>query len=343
MNQSSSLNALPTRDYWYDNAKAVLIILVVVGHLATTDISPQYDWVDGIAKFIYFFHMPVFMAISGRFSRGRINRKDYGKAITHLLIPYLILQTGMLLLRSAVNADTSDFSYLAPEFGLWYIFALFLYSVVTPKLSRFRFLMPVSLVVAMGVAFLPAALFGAFHRAVTFYPFFLFGYYTSSCSFSFCRKTWFRCLSAVFFLGLLGFSITFHSQLRMDLFTLDVIFRDISGSTFWVITKYFCHYAGAFIYFFAFMGIIPCRKTFFSYVGVYSLYVYALHLFITLIIRKVFAPVPLPSNGWAILYLLSGVLLAFLLASPPVRRFTRPFIEPKVDFSCIAGLFQKKQ
>lgn len=332
MSQNSSLNKLSARDYWYDNAKAVLIVLVVVGHLATTDISPERDWVDGFAKFIYFFHMPVFMVISGRFSKGRIDRKDYGKAITHLLIPYLFLQTGMLLLRSAVNANTSDFSYLSPLFGLWYLFALFLYSVITPKLSRLRFLMPIALVVAVGVAFLPSSLFGAFHRTVTFYPFFLFGYYTSSYTFSFCRKKWFRCLSAIFLIALLCFTVRFTSNLRMDLFTLNVAIRDISGNKFWVTAEYFCHYAAAFICFFAFMGIMPGKKTFFSYMGVYSLYIYALHLFVVLFIRKVLVPIPLSDNVWVVLYLLSGVVLAFLLSSRPVRWLTRPFIEPKVNF-----------
>ena len=62
--------SIKTRDYWFDNAKALLIISVVVGHFATSSQINGQEWVNDIAKFIYFFHMPVFMMISGRFFPG---------------------------------------------------------------------------------------------------------------------------------------------------------------------------------------------------------------------------------------------------------------------------------
>ena len=51
------------RDFWFDNAKAILITLVVIGHLATSVMTFQPVWVEVVGKFIYFFHMPVFMMI----------------------------------------------------------------------------------------------------------------------------------------------------------------------------------------------------------------------------------------------------------------------------------------
>lgn len=332
------------RDSWYDNAKAILILSVVIGHLATGDISPERDWVNSFGKFIYFFHMPVFMMISGRFSRGRVDRKEYGKAVVHLLIPYLILQTGMILLYSAMDIKTSGFSYLSPLFGLWYLFVLFLYSVISPQLCRFRFLFPVSILAAIAAAFLPSPLFGGFQRAVMFYPFFLFGYYTSSCSFAFCKKVWFRCISVLFFAALLLFMMFFGPSLRMDLFTLKTVIADIDGSNHWLIAlEYLLHYAGSFVCFFAIMGISPTRKTFFSYVGVYSVYVYALHLFFIVWLRYVTPAIPLPGKGWVLLYLAAGIPLTLLLASKPVRRIFRPFIEPKVNFQRLLETLPLKQ
>ena len=52
------------RDPWLDNAKAGLIILVVVGHMVSTPRLnfPTFEW---IYDFINFFHMPAFLVISG--------------------------------------------------------------------------------------------------------------------------------------------------------------------------------------------------------------------------------------------------------------------------------------
>lgn len=43
--------ALKARDYWFDNAKALLILSVVVGHFATSSQINRQEWVNDIAKF----------------------------------------------------------------------------------------------------------------------------------------------------------------------------------------------------------------------------------------------------------------------------------------------------
>ena len=56
------------RDYWFDNAKAFLVITVVIGHLIETIINQTeftgaYSWMQTIYLSIYTFHMPVFLII----------------------------------------------------------------------------------------------------------------------------------------------------------------------------------------------------------------------------------------------------------------------------------------
>lgn len=53
---------LRQRNYVIDFAKAIAIILVVIGHWYPAD-SPA--WWIGIRDVIYSFHMPLFMAASG--------------------------------------------------------------------------------------------------------------------------------------------------------------------------------------------------------------------------------------------------------------------------------------
>ncbi|MFI3318918.1 MAG: acyltransferase family protein [Rikenellaceae bacterium] len=51
-----------TRNYAIDIAKAICIILVVIGHYQPSN-SPQ--WYLAIVNIIYSFHMPLFMFASG--------------------------------------------------------------------------------------------------------------------------------------------------------------------------------------------------------------------------------------------------------------------------------------
>lgn len=318
--------ALKARDYWFDNAKAFLILSVVVGHFATSSQINGQEWVNDIAKFIYFFHMPVFMIISGRFSRGRVDRKETEKAICQLLLPYGTLQLFMLLLNSFLGSTVSAKSIFSPQFGLWYFLTLFIYIIITPYLKKWRFLFPAAFLCAIGVFFLSDPLPYGIQRMVSFYPFFLFGYYTASYSFSFCQKTWFRLLSVLSLLGLFVFMQWKGTSIRTDLFTLKEVVWDIKGSGFLLSTEYGIHYVLSFLCFFLIMGISPRKKTFFSYVGTHSVYAYGLHLFLIVYLRATMEPVS--GRLAAGLWLLAGIPLTFLLTSPPVRWLFRFFLEP---------------
>ena len=56
------------RDYYFDNLKAVLIFLVVLGHF----LLPIYDdaFLVVLKRLIYVFHMPLFVFVSGYFSKN---------------------------------------------------------------------------------------------------------------------------------------------------------------------------------------------------------------------------------------------------------------------------------
>ncbi|QCC78190.1 hypothetical protein [Nocardioides daphniae] len=51
------------RDPWIDNAKTVLVTLVVVGHFLT--IAPESAPAAHVYDFLYLFHIPAFVLVSG--------------------------------------------------------------------------------------------------------------------------------------------------------------------------------------------------------------------------------------------------------------------------------------
>ena len=68
------------RIYRYDNVKAVLIFLVVVGHM-TTDYAPDSWMVRWITVWIFSFHMPAFVLVSGILHKRYVTEEQAASGI----------------------------------------------------------------------------------------------------------------------------------------------------------------------------------------------------------------------------------------------------------------------
>jgi len=63
-----------SRDEFYDIIKGYAIFLVVLGHVIQ---NFGLDWQsNGLELFIYSFHMPLFMAVSGHFFISSVDKKS---------------------------------------------------------------------------------------------------------------------------------------------------------------------------------------------------------------------------------------------------------------------------
>lgn len=72
----------PGRDHQFDNIRLILIFFVIFGHLI------EYFAAGGILyRWIYSFHMPVFIFVSGYFAKF-----DPKKIVCNILVPYVLLQ-----------------------------------------------------------------------------------------------------------------------------------------------------------------------------------------------------------------------------------------------------------
>jgi len=130
---------------YLDIAKAICIILVVIGHYCP-DNSP--DWWVNINKVIYTFHMPLFMFASGYIYIATKKDETYWsfvlRKIKRLLVPYfttsvLVVAVKLLMQDNAyVQNPVTMISFLKifylPEAGffLWFIWALWWMFVIVP-------------------------------------------------------------------------------------------------------------------------------------------------------------------------------------------------------------------
>ena len=77
------------RDYFFDNARAVLIFLVVLGHMIQPYTS-ESNYMLALYLVIYSFHMPTFLFISGYFAK-HLDKPNYLENVAKkLLAPYAI-------------------------------------------------------------------------------------------------------------------------------------------------------------------------------------------------------------------------------------------------------------
>lgn len=163
------------RDAYWDTLKAVLIVLVVLGHTGT---MLGNNWLS----IIYAFHMPLFIFISGYFSRKK-PFQDFWKGYKKLIILYVVFNTAYIALDLVTGTSISWGRLLVPSFAMWYILSLLYWRAILQfsptKLIDGHAKLVIGLVFILSVfaGFVPLSTQMSFQRAFAFMPFFFLGYY----------------------------------------------------------------------------------------------------------------------------------------------------------------------
>ena len=193
---------MKSRIYKYDNVKAILIFLVVVGHLTTDYVSTSHG-IRWFTLWIYTFHMPAFIFISGLMHKHYITEEQAALGIrgtTKLrwdkVVGFLLCAYGLKLFIHVVRylIGSHPTFYWLTEPGIpWYLIVLAEYEVL---LYLFR---KVDWKVMLVGAFALSAIIGYFpavgdflslSRMVNFLPIFLLGYYVDAAKLiEFSKKT----------------------------------------------------------------------------------------------------------------------------------------------------------
>ncbi|MCD8365289.1 MAG: acyltransferase family protein, partial [Clostridiales bacterium] len=87
------------RDFHFDNIKAVLIFLVVLGHVFRNLGANGDEYL--VYKIIYSFHMPAFLFISGYFMK--YNPKKFFAGLVPLYLLFQTIQTLEHMLLAFAN------------------------------------------------------------------------------------------------------------------------------------------------------------------------------------------------------------------------------------------------
>lgn len=158
------------RSCYWDNIKGLLILLTVFAHILY-QLQYKSDTIDSTVDFIYMFHMPAFVFVSGYFGKSDNSRSF--RSIIKLVVLFFIF-------NSIMGFIYGFSSLLKPVYSYWYLAALIVWRLTAHHIAKFRYTNLVLFAVALFAGFFSDIdnTFAA-ARIIGFYPFYMAGYLLS--------------------------------------------------------------------------------------------------------------------------------------------------------------------
>ena len=161
------------RNIRLDSLKGFLIILVILGHIPG-DYNLKY--------FIYVFHMPLFVLLSGYFTKTPSDLKGLWYSLKGIAKPLILFQVIYVSLDYVIFERIEIASIITPFWILWYLMSLILWRIFTFLFQKpihndpFLFFL-VAIMIALFSGYCPIRNPFSLQRTLNFFPFFLAGLY----------------------------------------------------------------------------------------------------------------------------------------------------------------------
>jgi len=136
------------RDYGIDWLRAFAIVLMVIGHSIQYSLVTDFDS-NLLFRFIYSFHMPLFIFISGYLAHSGYNHGFLWKRVRLLIVPFLVWMVLYAFYYRRLDLQQGNWAILPSYYwdviqfpgkgGLWFLWALFLIDVVYHLLQKTKY------------------------------------------------------------------------------------------------------------------------------------------------------------------------------------------------------------
>ncbi|GIH27485.1 membrane protein [Acrocarpospora phusangensis] len=319
--------AAKERDPFLDNAKFLAIVMVVAGHLIEDlrDVQAAH----ALYFFVYLFHMPLFIVISGYLSRN-FRALRARKLITSLAVPYVIFELAYSLPRYFLYGKL-EITLLDPYFLTWFLMSLFLWRLSTPLWFQVRWPLAVAVGISLlsGMNPLPDEL--SMNRTMGLLPFYVLGLMLKPEHFQLLKRRWVRITGAVVLVVGLGVAFAVHRGVKTEWIRWrhangQIGVDDLTGSAI----RLALLVVGALLVA-AFLAVTTSRRTWFTALGAVTIYAYLLHGFAVKVIER-FHDYLVNPLGVALM-LVVAVGLTAVLCTPFVRKLTRWAVEPDMSWA----------
>lgn len=319
-----------SRSKYFDNAKFILIFLVVFGHV----ISPYKDQdkvLFTLYSVIFLFHMPAFILISGYFAKGYKNKGYLRKAFQKILIPYFIFQIIYSIFYFLAGKEkTLEFDLFQPHWSLWFLLSLFFWNLLLYVFARLKWAgLFIAVLLGIGIGYFEdVGSFMSISRTFVFFPYFLLGFLLNGDHLRRVIGARFAVPAGVviIIMTFLFFGLSFP-QNAVPWLLGDTSYAHMGGMQFSDGLLRALQYILTLVVVFSFLPLIPSNQYRITKIGERTLYVYLFHGFIIKSIQSI-----LPSSfSENYLFLIAfSFIVCMVLGSYMIKKYTRPLVELKI-------------
>jgi fucose 4-O-acetylase-like acetyltransferase len=316
------------RDPWFDNAKFALVTLVVIGH--TWTLLPKTTTDNWLYDFLYAWHVPAFVLITGYLSRS-FDWTDarMGNLFRTVVVPYVLFEALLAAFRIFVGHEKLNDIWADPHWPMWYLAALFFWRMLTPVFKRIPLAIPVAVVVSL-VAGISAGDTLDLARVLGLLPFFVIGLRMREEHFDRLHATWVRVTGLVVLVGIFVAARFTDQLISTEWLYYRARYDELEPNNLHAMLIRLALIGVGTLGALAFLSLVPPRHTWFSQLGAATLVVYLFHGFV------VKSAEYLHFQGWAVDHAVASLLLstalAFLLAValslPRVAGFLNHAVDP---------------
>lgn len=318
------------RDPYLDNVKFVLIALVATGHSLVPTLSAHSA--KSAYIFIYMFHMPAFVLISGYLGRNFWNSNaKINKLVDTLIIPYVVVEIGYALLRYGLGQKWT-LTIIDPAWLNWYLLALVLWRISTPIWTRMRQPLLVAVVIYMMAGFSEIGGDFSIDRFFGLLPFYVLGLLLKPEHFDLLKPTWVRIVGGLTLVGAAGVAIFIAPHVKLAPVYYRYSFKGMDMSWWMGLGVRGAVLIAGMIMTFALLAVIPRRETWFSDLGTRTLYAYLLHGVVVLIAKdQHWLSFPWLHGPLGVMAIASSALaLVIVLCLPETRTLFKWMLEPRL-------------
>ena len=262
------------RDYSFDNMKVLLILLVVFGH-ALEEFGTK-GTLGLIRAMIYSFHMPLFVFISGYFSKSDAKPEKLFKTT---LLPFMIFNTAWLIYQgNAIN----KINFFKPQYVFWYLMSLFFWRVSIKYMDKIRGIVILSFIVGLYCGCVTEAdRFLSISRTLCFFPYFVLGYKCREEIVDKLRKIPKLCglLSMISAFGIIAY-LNISNIMPVKMYELIQAYKATELTNMQGMILRGTTYITALMLIFAIINLMPDKEYFFTAYGKRTLCIYVLSSFV---------------------------------------------------------------
>lgn len=321
---------------YLDNARYWVMLLVVIGHTLTQFVA--IDSARAVYVWIYAFHMPFFVLISGYTARHYVGDfRQVRRIVSTLVIPYLIVETSLQLITRHYQNEPDHLMILSPQWLAWFMAALFIWRLTTPIWRALKHPITISIMISLTVGLIEIPNVLSLPKVLGFLPFYVIGLHMNRERFERLADVRIRVASASLLILSLIICYFYSDSWETDwLLWKQRYDENPLNATPWegILQRSELLVIGL-VLTFAALSLIPRGRSLTTVLGGRTFYCYLIHGFIILILKlqfDVFDSIEKYGVAAVIGSMISAVILANLLMTNIVSRIFRPIFEPRLTW-----------